>query len=647
MRLIEPDILGILRRYWGYGSFRPMQREIIDSVLGGRDTLGLLPTGGGKSITFQVPAMAVDGLTIVVTPLISLMKDQADNLCERGIRAFYLHSGMTMRESRLAFDKCRLGKAKILYLSPERLQNQRFRTQLRQLPVALIVVDEAHCISQWGHDFRPSYLRIAELRDAFPDAPVLALTASATPRVVDDIARSLRFRRPYGEFRLSFKRDNISYIVRHCDFKEPQLLRVLGGVPGTAIVYTRSRRRTREVAEFLKDNGISAEYYHAGLAREDKEARQNSWKTGRTRVMVATNAFGMGIDKPDVRAVIHVDLPSSLEEYYQEAGRAGRDGNPSFAVVLATKADRRVLSKRLADSFPAKEFIRETYQRLCVWFDVAMGEGAGMARDFDLSAYCERFQVPAAMTRSALSILSRSGYIDYEEEPHTHSRLMMTVERRALYELELDRAADDLLQAILRTYTGIFADYEYIDEARLAARLGVGIQQVYDTLARLGKMRVIHLVPHRSTPIVVFQQPRQPKDDIVLPKEVYENRRRQMESRIEAMNRFVYNDSDCRVEGMLRYFGEEHSGECGTCDVCRSRQMPSASAIDPDEADRVILHIVSQLDAGRPISYIQQVGAIPRQLLLDRLRVLADAGYVTLTPDFRVIVAKQENSSQA
>ena len=640
MRLTDPDILGILGRYWGYGSFRPMQREIIDSVLAGRDTLGLLPTGGGKSITFQVPAMAVEGLTVVVTPLVSLMKDQADNLRERGIRACCLHSGMTRRESLLTFDRCRLGKAKILYLSPERLQNQRFRAQLRQLPVALIVVDEAHCISQWGHDFRPSYLRIAELREAFPQAPVLALTASATPRVVDDIKRSLGFREPCGEFRLSFTRGNISYIVRHCDFKEPLLLRVLGGVPGTAIVYTRSRRRTREVAEYLKANGVSADYYHAGLQPEQKEERQDGWKAGRTRVMVATNAFGMGIDKPDVRVVVHVDLPSSLEEYYQEAGRAGRDGKPSYAVILATKADRRVLSKRLADSFPPKDFIRDTYHNLCVWFDVAMGEGEGMARDFDLSAYCERFRTPAAVTRSALSILSRSGYIDYEEEPHTRSRLMMTVDRRALYDLELDREADDLLQAVLRTYTGIFADYEYIDEARLAARLGVGLRQVYETLVRLGKMRVISFVPHRSTPIVVFQQPRQPRGDVVLPKEVYENRRTQMELRVEAMKRFVFNDVECRVEGMLRYFGEEAAAECGTCDVCRARQLPASREVSDDEADRIILHIASQIPQGRPISYIQQAGAIPRELLLDRLRVLADAGRVTLTPDFRVIAAE-------
>lgn len=637
MRLIEPDILGILGRYWGYTAFRPMQREIIDSVLAGRDTLGLLPTGGGKSITFQVPAMAVDGLTVVVTPLISLMKDQADNLAGRGIRAYYLHSGMTPRESRLAFDKCRLGKAKILYLSPERLQNQRFRAQLRQLPVAIIVVDEAHCISQWGHDFRPSYLRIAELRELFPDAPVLALTASATPQVVDDITRQLHFRQPHGEFRLSFTRKNISYIVRHCDFKEPQLLRVLGGVPGTAIVYTRSRRRTREIAEFLKANGISADYYHAGLSPEDKDSRQNAWKEGRTRVMVATNAFGMGIDKPDVRAVVHADLPSSLEEYYQEAGRAGRDGNHSFAVILATKGDRRVLSKRVADSFPPKDYIIETYHNLCVWFDVAMGEGEGLVRDFDLSSYCERFRASAAMTRSALSILSRSGYIDYEEEPHTRSRLMMTVDRRALYDLELDHVADELLQAVLRTYTGIFADYEYIDEAKLAARTGMSLQRVYETLVRLGKMKVISFVPHRSTPIVVFQQPRQPRKDVVLPKEVYENRRRQMELRIEAMKNFVFNDGECRVEGMLRYFGEESAGECGTCDVCRSRQPRGPQVVSNDEADRIILHIVSQLPEGRPISYICQAGGIPRGQLLDRLRVLADEGRVALTPDFRVI----------
>ena len=437
----------ILSRYWGYPSFRPMQAEIIDSVLQGHDTLGLMATGGGKSITFQVPAMLLPGLTVVVTPLISLMKDQVDNLRSRGIRAGFMHAALTRRESRLLIDKCRLGDMKILYLSPEKLQSPNFRNELRHLPVSLIVVDEAHCISQWGYDFRPSYLQIATLRETFPDAPVLALTASATEAVAEDIRRQLRFGKDAATFRLTFDRDNLSYIVRNCEQKEPALVRILQRVAGCGIVYVRSRKRAAVIAELLAQAGISAEFYHAGLSAEEKNERQNRWKEGRTRIMVATTAFGMGIDKPDVRIVVHVDPPSSLEEYYQEAGRAGRDGKPAFAVSLVVaQTDKATLSRRLTTAFPPKEYLRDIYSKLCVYLGIGMGEGYQRLFELNLSHFCERYKLQPASADSALKLLSQSGYIDYVEEVSTRSRLMVLLRRDELYYLSLSPECERIFQ---------------------------------------------------------------------------------------------------------------------------------------------------------------------------------------------------------
>ena len=440
----------ILKKHWGHDGFRPMQEEIIDSVLAGHDTLGLLPTGGGKSITFQVPALMLPGVTLVVTPLISLMKDQVDNLADRGVRAVMFHSGLSRREKELAMTRCRLGKAKIAYLSPERLQNKEFLAELRSIRVSLLVVDEAHCISQWGYDFRPSYLRIAPLRDIIGrSVPVLALTASATPEVRDDIMRSLGFDAP-RVFARSFNRDNLSYIVRHADFKEQQLLRVLKGTQGCSIVYVRSRRRTRELAEILQREGISAEAYHAGLAPEEKEERQNRWKADEVRVMVATNAFGMGIDKPDVRVVVHFDLPSSLEEYYQEAGRGGRDGLPSFAVAITGRQDKGVLTRRIADAFPDKEYIAHVYEMACNFLDIAVGEGYDRVYEFDLEKFCRTFSLHPVPTESALRLLTRSGYLEYIAETTSDSRLMVIMDKEKLYDLDLDPTTEDVFQGVLR-----------------------------------------------------------------------------------------------------------------------------------------------------------------------------------------------------
>ena len=581
----------ILRKYWGYDTFRPMQEEIIDSVLAGHDTLGLLPTGGGKSLTFQVPAMILPGVTIVVTPLISLMKDQEDNLADRGIRAVLFHSGLTAREKDLGMTRCRLGKAKIAYVSPERLRNERFLAELRTLTVSLLVVDEAHCISQWGYDFRPSYLRISDLRRIVgEEVPVLALTASATPEVTADIMKHLGFREP-RVFSKSFTRENLSYIVRYADVKEPMLLRILSATSGCSIVYVRSRRRTRELAALLNGAGIPSEAYHAGLAPEEKEERQDRWKRDEVRVMVATNAFGMGIDKPNVRLVVHYDLPSSLEEYYQEAGRGGRDGKESLAVVIAGKRDKALLTRRVNESFPPKDFIARVYELAGNFLDVAVGEGYGMVYEFNFTLFCSTFDLPPVPTQSALHLLTRSGYVEYIEETTSRSRLMVIMRREELYDLNLDPDTEEVLQTLLRAYTGLFADYVYISELMIAERLRLSSEQVYRSLLTLSRLHAVHYVPRATTPYLVYTTSREEPRHLIIPIEVYERQRARMEARTEAMKEFVFNTTSCRAGTLLRYFGETPSKPCGKCDVCRAarrtvrlREEASAASTQLEES---------------------------------------------------------------
>ncbi len=574
---MEQEIRQLLLRYWGYGEFRPMQAEIITSVLEGHDTLGMLPTGGGKSITFQLPAVALDGLTLVITPLISLMKDQVDALRQRGIPALYLHSGLSYREQRLALDRVRLGKVKLLYLSPEKLQGKNFIEHLRLMDVRLIVVDEAHCISQGGYDFRPSYLRIKAVRELFPKVNLLALTASAPPEVADDIMRELGLRS--GKlFPSSFARENISYLVRYSDSKESLLVKILESVPGSAIVYARSRRKVRELAGMLAGRGISADFYHAGLEAEEKELRQNRWKEDACRVMVATNAFGMGIDKPDVRLVIHHDIPSSLEEYYQEAGRAGRDGRPSYAVLVAGNADKGVLTRRISEGFPEKEFIRRVYELLGNFLDVAVGSGYDRSYEFNLNLFSKRFDLPAVPVHNALKLLTKAGYIDFMEEISTGSRLMVLLKKEELYSLRLEPSADKLLQTLLRTYTGLFADYVFISEKTLASRLGWSEQKVYEELTALSKMRALHYVPRKSTPYILYTTSRELPKYVDLPSAVYEEQRQRLEHRIEAVKRYAFSRDRCRVGMMLRYFGEDYRGNCGKCDYCRGGNSTCSGA---------------------------------------------------------------------
>lgn len=628
MNVIDSDIHAILRDNWGYGSFRPAQKEIITSLLDGHDTIGLLPTGGGKSITFQVPALAVEGLTVVVSPLISLMKDQVDNLRAKGIMAVYLHSALTRRETQLAVDRCRLGKARILYLSPEKLSSASFIDTLRQLPVSIIVVDEAHCISQWGYDFRPSYLNISQLRQRFPQAPVLALTASATPDVVDDIARQLKMHDP-AIHRLSFTRDNLSYIVRYCDYKEGKIAEILTKTAGCAIVYVRSRKRTREIAEALVRQGIPAEFYHAGLDPREKEERQNRWKNDETRVMVATNAFGMGIDKPDVRIVVHADLPSSLEEYYQEAGRAGRDGLPALAVIVASRNDKAVLTRRLTENYPPKETIRRIYTLACAFLDVPVGGGYNSVYEFNLPLFCSRYSLQPITAASALKILSRAGYIDFQEEISTRSRVMMLVTKEELYGLDLSPTAENVLRQLLREYTGLFADYVYISEPVVAARLGLSEQNVYESLLLLTRLKVLHYVPRKTSPYIYFPTSREEERHLVIPQSVYEERRALLASRIDAMRRFVYNMDRCRVTTLLEYFGETDARPCGQCDVCRMRRVSVSSA--PSLESR-ILHVISSRPGITPLQLAEVLGDA-HPAIGEELRRLIDSAAITLSHD--------------
>lgn len=616
----------ILKRHWGYDSFRPMQEEIIRSVLDGKDTLGLLPTGGGKSLTFQVPALMLPGLTLVVTPLISLMKDQVDNLREHGIRAVYFHAGLSFRENNLAIDRCRLGKVKIAYVSPEKLQSERFMSTLALMDVSMIVVDEAHCISQWGYDFRPSYLKIAPLRKAFPDAPVLALTASATPRVIDDIMNSLEFR-SRNIFSRSFLRDNISYVIRYADDKERKLIEILRATCGCAIVYVRSRKRTREIARTLVDAGISAEFYHAGLSPEEKELRQNRWKAGETRVIVATNAFGMGIDKPDVRLVAHIDMPLSIEEYYQESGRAGRDGLPSFAVIITSNYFKGQLTRRINESFPPKDFIARVYELAGNFLDIAVGSGYNTINEFNFNLFCETYKLPPVMARSALEILTHAGYIEFVEETTSRSRVMIIYTKEELYSLNLDDTTEAVLNFLLRNYTGLFADYVFINETLMTERLGIPGEKIYQSLLYLGRLHVLHYIPRKTTPYIIYLRSRELPKYIVIPRAVYEERRALMEERVEAVKKLAFSDAECRMNVMLEYFGEKPESVCGKCDVCRSKQ--SADRHRQKTLKDTILYLASH-PGGTTVRQIADNTSRNTSDVADATRQLADEGLIRI-----------------
>ena len=587
------DYRKILKDYWGYDNFRGIQEDIINSIGSGRDTLGLMPTGGGKSITFQVPALAKDGLCIVITPLIALMKDQVRNLRYRGIKAIAIYSGMTREEIIISLENCIFGNYKFLYISPERLDTEIFRVKLRSMKVSMITVDESHCISQWGYDFRPAYLKISEIRNMLPGVPVLALTATATPEVVKDIQQRLAFKEE-NVFRMSFERKNLAYIVRRTENKSEELLHILKHVPGSAIVYAHNRKRTKEYSQMLNENGITATFYHAGLNNDTKDQRQKSWVKGDTRVMVATNAFGMGIDKPDVRLVVHVDIPDSPEAYFQEAGRGGRDGEKAYAVLLYAKSDKATLKKRITDTFPEKEYIRTVYEHINYYYQMAMGDGLGCVREFNIDEFCRNFKHFPIQVDSALKILTRAGYIEYTDEQDNNSRLMFTLTKEELYRIhETSPETEKLINVILRSYTGVFTEYAYINEETLSVRTGLTRQQIYDTLISLTKRRILHYIPGKKTPYIIYTRERQDADRLIFTKEVYEDRKNSFIHRIGAMTEYAESEGKCRSRMLLLYFGEKNEHNCGQCDVCLASHSSGMKQGTFDELERLIENALS------------------------------------------------------
>ena len=581
------DFKKILKEYWGYNDFRGIQREIIESIGAGHDTLGLMPTGGGKSITFQVPALAQEGVCIVITPLIALMKDQVQNLRQRGIKASAIYSDLSHDQIVVTLENAIFGGVKLLYVSPERLSSDLFRQKLRHMKVCFICVDEAHCISQWGYDFRPSYLEIADIRKELPGVPVLALTATATPEVVEDIQEKLKRKEEGGKwkedsgvrnedfnvFRMSFERKNLAYVVRPTINKENELVHILESVKGSAIVYVRSRKRTKEYADMLNKAGIKATFFHAGLDNQVKDQRQRQWQDNSVRVIVATNAFGMGIDKPDVRAVVHMDCPDSLEAYFQEAGRAGRDGKKSYAVLLTDGTEKMKLKKRIVDTFPEKDYIRAIYDQLAYFYQIGVGSGYNATFEFPIERFCRNFKRFPIPTISALRILTRAGYIDYRDEDDTQARVKFILERDELYRLHGNTPQEDtVITALLRTYSGLFQDYGYIDESILAELCGLTKPQVYMTLRSLTQKRILNFIPQKHIPFIRYTQRRELSEHLVISPAIYDELKARYVQRIDKMLEYATSDLYCRSRLLLNYFGETRSSDCGICDVCLSHR---------------------------------------------------------------------------
>lgn len=626
----------ILHTYWGYSDFRGIQRDIIESIANGRDTLGLMPTGGGKSITFQVPALAKEGVCIVITPLIALMKDQVQHLKERGIQAAAIHVDMSRSEVVQTLENCIFGGIKILYISPERLASEIFQVKLRHINVSFITVDEAHCISQWGYDFRPSYLNIADIRTMKPGTPILALTATATPDVVNDIQEKLHFEKK-NVFKMSFERKNLAYIVRTVGDKDYEMIHILRCVGGAAIVYCRSRKHTKEIAALLNKNGIKSTFYHAGLLPTVKDERQRAWQNDETRVIVATNAFGMGIDKPDVRMVIHIDCPDSLEAYFQEAGRAGRDGNKAYAVLLYDPSDERKLKKRIDDTFPPKDFIRNVYEHLAYFFQVGIASGRGKTFEFNIDKFSYIYKFFPIRVDAALRILERCGYIHYEDNPDGKARLMFCLNRNELYLLDnLSPKEDAIVTALLRTYGGLFTDYVYIDESLIAYQADTSIEQVYVTLKNFSARHIVQFIPRRKTPYITYAKDRIDGEKVIIPNEVWEQRREQYAHRIEGILRYAKEDYICRSRQLLAYFGEATQEDCHQCDVCLEQYTDNTTKDkyfkEAQQAIRLLLgdhkpHFITELrDILLPSQYVDEA----LEFLVGENQIHIDGSYISL-----------------
>lgn len=620
---MQEDIRHILKTYWGYNSFRPLQEDIINAVLQGNDTLALLPTGGGKSICFQVPALAKPGICIVVSPLIALMKDQVENLQGRDIKAVAIYSGMSYREINIALDNCIYGDVKFLYLSPERLKSELVRIRLQQMQINLLAIDEAHCISQWGYDFRPEYLQIAEIRELFPKVPVLALTASATPDVVKDIQEKLGFKKE-NVFKKSFTRANLAYVVNQTEDKQHKMLHMLNRVPGTALIYVRSRRKTQEIATYLSLSGIRADYYHAGLTYELRTKKQDDWIKNRTRVMVCTNAFGMGIDKPDVRLVIHDELPDTLEAYYQEAGRAGRDEKKAYAVLLTATADIDEARERFEQSFPPEKEIKRVFQALCNYFGVPAGASPERSFDFDIADFCTRFDMKPLLVYPALKILEQCDILALNEVFFEPAKLMVTVSHEVLYKFQVEHAAyDDFIKILLRSYGGLFDRYVPIHEKTLAAKTRIPIQTIIDLLNRLTHLQILDYQPQKDKPQITFLQERMHTEHVQLSPLIMVKRKQLIRQKLEAMIAYAENATICRSRKLVGYFNEYDADDCGTCDICLLRKKTELSSAQFEELVNLIekklsvqaLHIDALVEQIKGYDASQTLEAI--QFLLD------------------------------
>jgi ATP-dependent DNA helicase RecQ len=628
------EILAILTRYWGYSKFRPLQEEIIMSVLRGTDTLALMPTGGGKSVTFQVPSMVMEGICLVVTPLIALMKDQVDQLVSRKIKAAAIHSGMTRNEISVTLDNCIFGDFKFLYVSPERLSTALFRTRLKEMNVNLLAVDEAHCISQWGYDFRPSYLEISALRELLEGVPVLALTATATPEVCEDIQVQLGFRKK-NLLTKSFDRENLAYVVRKTENKERELTRIIGSLEGCGIVYTRNRKKSRELAQVLTAEGISANYYHAGISHEEREVRQRDWTGNKFRVMVATNAFGMGIDKPDVRFVVHVDLPDTPEAYFQEAGRAGRDGRKSWAILLFSPADRRLAEQRIAVNFPGIPKIRQVYMALCNFLQIPVGSGRGQQYDFEFGEFLQRYRLNSLVAHSSLSILAREGYIALTEAFNNPSRVMFRTGRDELYGFQVKNAEfDSFIKLLLRSYSGFFTGYVKIDEVFLAKRSGLPVAKVYEFLKTLSSRQIIHYIPRKEVPVVTFLEERLDEKNLLISPERYKFRKERYEKRIGEMIRYASAVTLCRNQFLLGYFGQINTPRCGRCDVCIEKKEIGPGDLEYEEISAKVLTLLA--GDGEVLDSVVEAVDMEPELVIRVIELMLDAGILTRGKDLKI-----------
>ncbi len=619
------DIKEILKTYWGYDDFRSLQEEIIRSVLDGKDTLALMPTGGGKSLTYQVSGLAMEGVCLVVTPLIALMKDQVEDLKNRQIPAEAIYTGMRRDRVESIINKCIYDTVKFLYVSPERLYSERFREKLRLMNVCLITVDEAHCISQWGYDFRPPYLRIAEVREFFPGVATLALTATATPEVVEDIQKQLHFSTP-NVLSKSFRRENISYVIRDTEAKPLELFNILSKVQGGAIVYVRTRLKASSIAAFLNKSGIKSDFYHAGLSSAQRARRQEAWKSGKVPVVVATNAFGMGIDKADVRVVVHYDVPDSPEAYFQEAGRAGRDGKRAYAVLLSSRAALGGLQKRIDDAFPPKDYILRVYEALANYYQLGEGEGQGRAFEFNLKLFARNFKLNEARVMSAISILEVAGFLGYTTDINSRSRVMFTMLRDRLYEFETgDPLLERLMVLLMRNYAGIFVQDAYVDEGFLADQLDVTRKVLYDAFISLAKRKIIRYVPGDMKPYIVYYQPRLPLSYITIGREAYENRKELFVTKIGAMARYIRDDETCRQLLLMEYFGQKEEKPCGICDVCIGKKKRLHREERKSLEEQILQVLAKQNTNIREL--VRQLGE-DEEVVIGQVRKLLDEGKI-------------------